>query len=730
MLCFVFGVSIVAGVIGGELLNTVQKPEFPKGDVRACYGDNKKLERFEVLPGQGWDNLRNVDAGLVVVYNYSRCRTTEDGRFLIPDTVNTIPLKASKLNVYAELISHWSNYTSTTAHGVNIDAGLKFGSVKVSGTFSSGYESVKSKQIGDKSYTTRVQLRYVRYSAKLQPDASLHPTFKSRLLSIAGSLQLNKTDQARYDSELLVRDFGTHVVTSVDAGAALVQEDQVSSEFVNSRKFTKNQITAGASASLFGIFSIDVSYHSSTSNEVKTAYEKSRSSSQIDTLGGPMFKASNFTANDWTNEVDHELVAVDRSGDPLFFLINSASLPELPNSVLYQLQTLVEETILHYYEFNTYRGCTELDSPNFSPAANLDDGTCKSPYTNLTFGGVYQTCSMSSGSNNGDLCSGLDQVNPKTGGHTCPDGYESVELHTGRLSDSKSVHSCHSCWLFFKCCHDNYYHSEATYIMHWCAATGPVSQDSGFLFGGLYTSQLNNPLTQGKTCPVNFYTRTLGKDLHICISDDYELGMKYSMPFGGFISCTTGNPLAMNPKPKSKGDMNSALPSLHSFFQGSKTWPKHCPKGYSQHLAYVDQGCEINYCLLAGSLSEVGLPKIRRPPFQTAPLLLPSTENHVVFDPVTLTWRKNQEAMQFINAHGGDATSSSTGSGMSAGAAAGIAVVTTLGCVVISTIIIVLIKRRRKSSAGYRHLAIDDPLLSSQSNYGATGSDAVNVNVE
>ncbi|XP_046561638.1 macrophage-expressed gene 1 protein-like [Haliotis rubra] len=689
MLSFVLVVSGVASVLGGKLLDSGNKPEFPIGDVRACYRDNKKLERFEVLPGHGWDNLRNVDSGLVVVYNYSRCRTTEDGRYLIPDTVNTIPLKASKLKVCAELISHWSNYTSITAHGVNVEAGLGFDSVKVSGTFSPGFENVKSKQIGDRSYTTRVQLRYVRFTAKLQPDAALHPTFKSRLLSIAGSLQLKKMDQARYDSELLVRDFGTHVITSVDAGAALVQEDQVSAEFVNSKKFSKSQITAGASASFFGIFSIGVSYHSSTSNEVKTAYEQHRSSSQIDTLGGPMFKASNFTANNWTYEVDHELVAVDRSGDPLFFLINSASLPELPNSILYQLQNLVQETILHYYEFNTYRGCTELDSPNFSPAANLDDGTCKSPYTNLTFGGVFQTCSISSGSNNSDLCSGLDQVNPKTGGHTCPDGYEPVELHTGRLSDSKSVHSCHSCWLFFKCCHDNYYHSEATYIMHWCAATGPVSQETGYLFGGLYTSQLNNPLTQGKTCPVNFYTRTLGKDLHICISDDYELAMKYSMPFGGFISCTTGNPLDMNPRPE--GNKNSTLPSLHSFLQKSKSWPKDCPKGYSQHLAYVDQGCEINYCLKAGFLSEVGFPKIRRPPFQSAPPLLPSTE-----------------ALP------------------NTGVAAGIAVVAILGCVVI----IVLIKRRRKSSPVYRKLATDDPLQSPQSSFGSTGSDAASANVE
>ena len=61
-----------------------------------------------MLPGFGWDNLRNVNQGQVVNFNFSKCRTTDDGRFLLPDTVSAIPIKASRVQVFAELITHWT----------------------------------------------------------------------------------------------------------------------------------------------------------------------------------------------------------------------------------------------------------------------------------------------------------------------------------------------------------------------------------------------------------------------------------------------------------------------------------------------------------------------------------------------------------------------------------------------------------------------------------------------
>ena len=68
-----------------------------------------------------------------------------------------------------------------------------------------------------------LQVRYVRYTAKTQPDFVLDDAFKARLRKIAAHIELNRTDLATYESQKVVRDFGTHVTTSVDMGAALVQ---------------------------------------------------------------------------------------------------------------------------------------------------------------------------------------------------------------------------------------------------------------------------------------------------------------------------------------------------------------------------------------------------------------------------------------------------------------------------------------------------------------------------
>jgi len=61
---------------------------FPKtfGDPRSC-PMSKEVYRFEVLPGGGWDNLRNLHMGEVSAMNYSKCKTSDDGKYLIPDNV-------------------------------------------------------------------------------------------------------------------------------------------------------------------------------------------------------------------------------------------------------------------------------------------------------------------------------------------------------------------------------------------------------------------------------------------------------------------------------------------------------------------------------------------------------------------------------------------------------------------------------------------------------------------
>lgn len=509
------------------------------GDPRRC-PLTSGMYRFEVLPGGGWDNLRNVHMGVVSLMNYSQCKTSDDGKYLIPDNVFLYPVKKSKVETFAELYDHWNNYSSTTTRSVNAEASGTFGFGSVSGSFSSEFESVKKHQVEDKSVTTRVQLRHDLYTAYLQPDSPLQPAFKSRLLEIASHLQHNNTGYANYLAQILVRDFGTHFITRVKAGAVLAKVDHLTKKFVADFTEDKSKITASASASFFGAFGAKVSSSETTDKKDLDQYTKNTVYSTVYTFGGPPYRV-NFTINQWEDEMRDELVAIDRSGDPLHYAITPGSLPEMSEELTFQLANVVEKAIKQYYKHNTFKGCTKMDSPNFSFQANLDDGSCQSPINNYTFGGVYQTCETE-GSPVGNPCQDLLQKNPLTADYKCSEGYEAVLIHQGRTP--QSCHKdCHRCWLFCKCCHTNC--GYVTYSTYWCVAKAEVPPGTGYLFGGLYSKVIKNPVTQDYNCPLKFYALRFGATMQVCVSDDYELGYQQSVPFGGFFSCSAGNPLGI-----------------------------------------------------------------------------------------------------------------------------------------------------------------------------------------
>ena len=541
------------------------------------------------------------------------------------------------MRVFAEYFEHWDNYTSMTSSSINIDAG--FFSV-VNAKFSSSYMSTKSHQVNEKSRTTRVQVRHRLYVVKAQPDSQLHPVFKSRLFDIAANLQNNNTEYAHYLAELLVRDYGTHVVTSMDAGAVLAQEDHGQWAVGEDETSSITQITASAGANFFGKVSLDSTFTHSTSEQDRNGYVSSRTYSEVITAGGPPFRP-NFTVADWEDGVADALVATDRSGDPLHFVVNPTTLSELPETTIRRVAMTVYKAINRYYKVNTRDGCTNPNSPNFNFQANVDDSSCNPPQTNFTFGGIFQTCKVHPDMATEDLCnSGPEpaaQVNPLTGDYSCRDGYMPVKLHSGTVTHmtQKMVcnNVCHHCGFlgWHRCCQCQSvlasFLSAADYEAYWCVANGEVAQNSGYLFGGFYTSTTSNPFTDSMTCPRYFIPLHFGEDIKVCVSSDYEQGYAYSIPFAGFESCIAGNPLA-------------ALPS---YVNESARWPHACPHGYMQHLVTVDEGCEINFCVEMGALSSKKLLPAKLPPFRKHPRYkMNVTSAMIVFGVYGQVWLKKE----------------------------------------------------------------------------------------
>ncbi|NXD17431.1 MPEG1 protein, partial [Nothocercus nigrocapillus] len=442
-----------------------QEPPSPAGFL-ACR-KAVPLSSLEVLPGGGWDNLRNLDMGRVLNLGYSLCKTTEDGSYVIPDEIFTIPRKQSNLDINSEIIESWKDYQSTTSASINMELSL-FSSIN--GKFSYDFHRTKTHQVKEQAVTTRVQVRNLVYTVKIDPGAALAKSFKQQLLLIASHLENNQTRMADFLAELLVLNYGTHAVTSVDAGAALLQEDQIKAAFVRDGWATRSAVTASAGAAFHSIVEAKSQGSEEGSSAFTRRYLENRTSSRVESIGGVPFYPG-ITLRTWQEGTRNQLVAIDRSGLPLPFFISPSALPELPRPTVRRLARRVEQAIGRYYAFNMYPGCTDAASPNFNFHANADDGSCEGAGANFTLGGVFQECARLSGPDAAALCRGLEQKNPLTGGFSCPGAYAPVRLAVQEREEGYSHLECHDkCVLGIFCrrvCRDAFWLSRVRFSAYW-----------------------------------------------------------------------------------------------------------------------------------------------------------------------------------------------------------------------------------------------------------------------
>ncbi|XP_017570284.2 macrophage-expressed gene 1 protein-like [Pygocentrus nattereri] len=590
----------------------------PDNGLRECR-KNLSSPALEVLPGGGWDNLRNLDMGRVMNMSYSQCQTTEDGVYLIPDEVFVIPQKVSGVEMNSEIISSWLEQKSTTSSSINAD--VSYTSV-LNGKFSTENERMKTHQVKDTSVTSRVQVRNHLYTVKVFPGFTLDSRFARQAEEIADAIENNQTRQANYLSEKMILDYGTHVITSVDAGATLVGEDYLKSSYVSDAESSQSSVSASAGANFFNKVKFDIGGKESQETSETRSYQGNITYSITLSHGGALFFPG-ITLQKWQESTLNNLVAIDRSGLPLHYFLNPSVFPDLPRPTVNKVALFVSQAIERYYKINTRPGCVKPDSKNFNFQANVDDNSCEGPSTNLNFGGVYQQCT--SLTSDGDvICQELAEKNPATGSYSCQQLYtatllrsETQERSYDKYECNKHCVSCGFLWLFTCCdevCGNVYYAQSARIDTYWCSTNVVAPEFSGYLFGGLYGPSLQNPLTKSKSCPPNFFSqKVLSNSFMICLSNDYETATRFSVPFGGFFSCQSTNPLA-----------------------GSQS---RCPPQFSQHLAAISDGCQILYCVQSGVFTGGELLPIHLPPFIRPPVMgMIATNTVAVMTDGTRTW--------------------------------------------------------------------------------------------
>ncbi len=363
------------------------------------------------------------------------------------------------------------------------------------------------------------QVRNHLYTVKAYPDFTLDSRFARQAEEIADAIENNQTRQATYLSEKLILDYGTHVITSIDAGATLVQEDYLKMSYVSNSQSDVSSVTASAGFNFFDKVKFDIGGSTSHGTSETSGYQGNITYSLIQSHGGALFYPG-ITLQKWQESTLNNLVAIDRSGLPIHYFLNPTSFPDLPVPTVNKMASSVRQAAEQYYKVNTIPGCVSPDSKNFNFQANVDDASCEGPVSNLSFGGVYQRCTPLT-SDGSAICDETAQKNPATGDFSCPQQYNTTLLRSETVERGYSHYECHSychkcgfLWLSTCCdqiCRNVNHVSQAKVETYWCSSTQKTPEYSGYLFGGLFRPGMQNPLTKSNSCPPNYFPQ------HFCL---------------------------------------------------------------------------------------------------------------------------------------------------------------------------------------------------------------------
>uniref|UniRef100_A0A914XWP7 Macrophage-expressed gene 1 protein n=1 Tax=Panagrolaimus superbus TaxID=310955 RepID=A0A914XWP7_9BILA len=561
------------------------------------------------IVGYGWDDLQSVITKPVFVEEFKKCQAEPTGAFLLPDNIFATPILETSLDRMAEYFQSFNDFKETITNSFSASAGGGYAGFKASGTFSKKHQESKEKFSKYKSSLLQTKLVYRSFNLYQDSVGVLEGGFMDQIEQISNALSQNLTYQAKYLSEMIVKDFGTHYISSADTGAIIEQETFIDSNYAFTDATTLDSIRASAAASFGSYFHASTEGIHEVTTQNKQTLSKITKHSKIITNGGPDVNAVLSMSDNGTLQVNN-LVSFNHDGDWLYQLVTPRNFPNINADNIFSVQTLLKNAIELYYKKNTIRGCMDMNAPNYNFQANVDDGTCKSNNDTYPFGGVFQTCVPLENSPKW-RCDNFTQKNLFVGAQSCDEKYfEAVKLldEVYHFEDRIVKESRKKCKhiLFFKKCHnvdyDVIYKDSVSVKAFWCRKKVNVTMPSekGAMFGGLFESGKPNEFTGEIGCPGTFQPYFLGRSITVCLSYQYERDHVYSIPIEKFFSCQ------------------------------SSSSEKTCSSNFTQHLAAVENSCDLFYCVRKQTYKHQKHPILKRPPYMLEKLAVSNYSTNTV----------------------------------------------------------------------------------------------------
>uniref|UniRef100_A0AC34G590 Macrophage-expressed gene 1 protein n=1 Tax=Panagrolaimus sp. ES5 TaxID=591445 RepID=A0AC34G590_9BILA len=193
----------------------------------------------------------------------------------------------------------------------------------------------------------------------------LEGEFADRIEQISNAISQNLTYKAKFISEMIVKDYGTHYISSADTGAIIEQETFIDSNYAFTDATTLDSIRASAAASFGAYFHASAEGTHEVTTQNKQTLSKITKHSKIITNGGPDVNAVLAMSDNGTLQVNN-LVSFNHDGDWLYQVVTSRNFPSISTDNIFSVQTLLKNAIELYYKKNTIRGCMDMNAPNYN----------------------------------------------------------------------------------------------------------------------------------------------------------------------------------------------------------------------------------------------------------------------------------------------------------------------------------------------------------------------------
>uniref|UniRef100_T1IXM8 MACPF domain-containing protein n=1 Tax=Strigamia maritima TaxID=126957 RepID=T1IXM8_STRMM len=335
--------------------------------------------KLKILPGFGWDALKDKDTEQLLQVTYDQCKTTFDGKLLIPDNADALALQSQEIEVKSYIFEHWSTYNPPTSASFKFETNVwpkEF--LPLYYSLSDNHKEMKSLLVKNGTFICRSEMRQVVYRVHIA--ALMDDAVKGRFVEVIRSLVRDKTEEAKILTEKILSDYGTHYSNIVDVGAVIVKEDYLTDDFLRAHDGNRRKILSASKLSLLAI-GFPWKYTQDLDSSLLSEYNDAIVDKKIRFFG----------ALNWEEGAKAEyVVAVDKSGDLLSGLVTSSNFPNAKNTTLIRVRQLFNDAIRDYYARNIHRGCTQPKSNNFEFAANIDDGSCCNSVTSSNCGNLEE----------------------------------------------------------------------------------------------------------------------------------------------------------------------------------------------------------------------------------------------------------------------------------------------------------------------------------------------------